>query len=240
MARVLKDYTTRKNELVDTAWALFARHGYHATSVNAIIDSLGVSKGTFYHYFSSKEEILDAVIENMMLRALVQIQPILENKALTALDGLNRFLTAARTWRLSNLDVIREVMRVIYRDENIIIRHKMNRRALALVAPLLADIIARGAAEGVFDTEDPEETARLFLHLANIYIENIAQTFLELDEHPENLQVCSTGRNFLRRPWREYSGPPQAPWKRRMNSFSKTSSKNATPDAIDPGDPEGQ
>ena len=48
----------RKRQLVDRAADLFAEQGYDATSVSDIVDSLGVGKGVFYWYFSSKDDLL--------------------------------------------------------------------------------------------------------------------------------------------------------------------------------------
>lgn len=42
---------------------LFARQGYHPTSVADIVESLGVGKGVFYWYFSSKEELLEEILK---------------------------------------------------------------------------------------------------------------------------------------------------------------------------------
>lgn len=47
----------RRHQLLDTATAAFAQHGYHTTSVADIVDRVGVGKGVFYWYFSSKEEL---------------------------------------------------------------------------------------------------------------------------------------------------------------------------------------
>lgn len=47
----------RRRQLMDFATARFAEHGYHPTSVAEIVQGLGVGKGVFYWYFSSKEEL---------------------------------------------------------------------------------------------------------------------------------------------------------------------------------------
>ena len=52
MARVSKEHEERKNEILDTARRLFYINSYNNTSVNAIIEAVGISKGTFYHYFN--------------------------------------------------------------------------------------------------------------------------------------------------------------------------------------------
>lgn len=52
-----------KERIILTAEKLFAANGYDATSVNAIIAQADVSKGGFYHHFSSKEDVIRAIIQ---------------------------------------------------------------------------------------------------------------------------------------------------------------------------------
>ncbi|MDQ6854780.1 MAG: TetR/AcrR family transcriptional regulator [Actinomycetota bacterium] len=52
----------RRLQLMEHASKLFAARGYHPTSVADIVESLGVGKGVFYWYFSSKEELLAEIL----------------------------------------------------------------------------------------------------------------------------------------------------------------------------------
>lgn len=52
----------RRFQLMEHAAKLFAERGYHPTSVADIVESLGVGKGVFYWYFSSKEELLSEIL----------------------------------------------------------------------------------------------------------------------------------------------------------------------------------
>ena len=58
MPRTVKDYDERYAEFLDVAQQLFFSQGYERTTVQEIIDTVGVAKGTFYHYFDSKQAIL--------------------------------------------------------------------------------------------------------------------------------------------------------------------------------------
>lgn len=61
----------RKRQVIDSAFELFTTKGFQATSIQDILEHSGISKGTFYNYFSSKQEVLiSAVIE--MQRELVK------------------------------------------------------------------------------------------------------------------------------------------------------------------------
>lgn len=54
----------RRDQLIACAAGLFAERGYHPTSVSDIVEALGVGKGVFYWYFSSKEELLTELLKS--------------------------------------------------------------------------------------------------------------------------------------------------------------------------------
>ena len=58
--------TRRRAELLEAGLKLFARQGYHATSIRKIAHAAGVTEGLIYHYFSSKEDLLKKIVENSM------------------------------------------------------------------------------------------------------------------------------------------------------------------------------
>ena len=179
MSRVLKEHAVRRAEIVDGAWQLFRAHGYDGTTVTAIIDHLGVAKGTFYHYFKSKEQVLDAVVERLSTEAHDTLRPIVEEPGVPAAAKLNRFMAASRRWRLANRELVVAVMRVLNRDENIIIRHKIQSRNAARTAPLLARIIREGVEQGIFHVADPEESAAAATALIQFYGERNSRVLVE-------------------------------------------------------------
>ena len=52
----------RRQELMEVAARRFAAEGYHATSVTSLVDGIGVGKGVFYWYFTSKDELLGEIL----------------------------------------------------------------------------------------------------------------------------------------------------------------------------------
>jgi AcrR family transcriptional regulator len=57
----------RRRQLMAVATELFARHGYHTTSVGHIVGAIGVGKGVFYWYFGSKEELFVRILRDGQL-----------------------------------------------------------------------------------------------------------------------------------------------------------------------------
>ena len=58
------DMNDRKQHVINKAHQLFIDKGFQATSIQDILDYSGISKGTFYNYFSSKNELLIAIFTN--------------------------------------------------------------------------------------------------------------------------------------------------------------------------------
>ncbi|HOK66993.1 MAG TPA: TetR/AcrR family transcriptional regulator [Anaerohalosphaeraceae bacterium] len=52
--------------ILNAAGNLFSRHGYCATSLDDILNAAGITKGAFYHYFKSKEEICSVLLEQAL------------------------------------------------------------------------------------------------------------------------------------------------------------------------------
>jgi AcrR family transcriptional regulator len=52
---------TTRTQLIEVATRLFAARGYEATSIEAVLDEAGVSRGALYHHFASKEALFEAV-----------------------------------------------------------------------------------------------------------------------------------------------------------------------------------
>lgn len=57
--------TLTEADILERSAALFAAHGYAATSLGEVADALGMSRPALYHYFSSKDEILGRIIEEL-------------------------------------------------------------------------------------------------------------------------------------------------------------------------------
>lgn len=66
MARPADNHENKKRELLAVAEKLFIVKGYEQTSIDDILKESGISKGGFYHYFKSKDEILSESINNII------------------------------------------------------------------------------------------------------------------------------------------------------------------------------
>ncbi|MBM4266808.1 MAG: TetR/AcrR family transcriptional regulator [Deltaproteobacteria bacterium] len=89
-------YDTRRTEIAEAAVRLWAERGFDATSVAQVAEAAGISKGSFYLYFASKQALLEAVLQRYSL--LPSIHRLAENLADATLEeAVDAFVRQA--WR---------------------------------------------------------------------------------------------------------------------------------------------
>ena len=88
MTRIVKKFEDRKADIVNAARRLFQTQEYDKTSMQDVIDAVGIAKGTLYHYFKSKEDLLEAVIEEIADEAIEQMQASVKEATGNALQKM--------------------------------------------------------------------------------------------------------------------------------------------------------
>jgi AcrR family transcriptional regulator len=160
MPRNANGYLSKKRELVTTAEKLFIEKGYKETTIDDLLDASSLSKGGFYHYFSSKEEVLEESIKVLMESLLEQILPIVEDDSLTAMQKLRMFFQKKNEYKEPKNEVARYISKLLQSDFAIYKYYLV--LAQSYVEPL-AKIIEQGAKEGTFSVTYPWETADILV-----------------------------------------------------------------------------
>lgn len=101
----------RRRDLLDAAARVFARKGFHASRVGDIAEEAGVAHGLLYHYFRSKEEVLETIFRETWGVLVAETERI-EASGLSLPEQLRRF---ARVY-LSSWLVRPETIRVLVRE----------------------------------------------------------------------------------------------------------------------------
>jgi len=92
LARPANNHENKKIELLSIAESIFLIKGYEQTSIADILKESGISKGGFYHYFSSKEDILSESISKIIDESIEYLRPVIEDKSLDALEKFKLFM----------------------------------------------------------------------------------------------------------------------------------------------------
>lgn len=190
MPRVVKEdnYAARRNEILDVARQLVYSKGYEQMSIQDILDTLKVSKGAFYHYFDSKQALMDGLIEQMLDEAEQVLRPIVEAKELSAIEKLRLYFNTAGRWKVAQKTFMLNLFRVWHADANALMRQKQEAAAMERIAPMLAGIIRQGMSEGVFSTKYPEQFGNIFVGLSRGFEDELVELLLTDHPPPDSLQ----------------------------------------------------
>ena len=173
--RIVKSAEERKNEILDVAEQLFAVRGFDNTSTNDIINEIGIARGTLYHHFKSKEEILDAVIDRITGTLMREAEAIAANQQIPLLDRLTGSIMAL------NVDsrIGEEVMLQVHKPQNALLHQKMQKQLIGGIVPILTGLIEEGCREGLFHTPYPAEAAEMVMIYSNAAFDELAEQSAE-------------------------------------------------------------
>ncbi|PGO29024.1 TetR family transcriptional regulator [Bacillus cereus] len=163
--RIVKEYEERRKEILETAERLFITKGYTKTTVNDILKEIGIAKGTFYHYFKSKEEVMDEIIMRIIKEDVAKAKVIVSNPNIPVLEKLFRVLMEQSP---KSGDVKDKMIEQFHQPNNAEMHQKSIVQSIIHLSPVLAEILEQGIDEGVFSTPYPQETIELLLSSAQV------------------------------------------------------------------------
>jgi AcrR family transcriptional regulator len=182
MTRVMKAHNERRNEIIQTAQKLFFSQGYEQTPVNAIIDAVGISKGTFYHYFTSKEDLLDQMVAVQTEAVLERARPALQLEGVSPTEKLNRAIQDSTSYKMENLDAFMLIARLLARPENLVLRHKMSQRNSTVVAELFREVIEDGVKSGEMKPRSPQAAAEFIMLVGQAIGEEVFHMIYRIEQ----------------------------------------------------------
>lgn len=168
----------KRDELINIAGEFFFTKGFSKTSVQNIIDKADIAKGTFYHYFKSKDEILDAMARNFVKGMYKDAYKLVEQD-FGAVEKLNKLFEMIQSIKAGNIKLMKVLTKVVMSDNNLVLRHRILRITVEVIAPLYEKIIIQGNEEGVFDVEFPKLTSEFFISSFVYNGEQMSKLFIE-------------------------------------------------------------
>lgn len=163
--RTAKKHDIRLSEILDAAELLFIQKSYDNATVNDILDKVGIGKGTFYHYFKSKEAVMDAVIDRMVKHSVSTAEKIAGNTQLSAHEKVRDIILSCNMAQSPYGRIIEE----LHQPSNAQMHQKSITAAIRAIAPILAAAVEQGIREGVYTTQYPQETIE-FILIANQFM----------------------------------------------------------------------
>lgn len=178
--RVIKEHDERRNEILDIAERLFYTKGYQKCTVNDILMEAGIAKGTFYYYFKSKEEVMDAIVLRYNGLIINRAEEILKQNDIDPVEKLLKIFLAMRL----NDKVGNEMLDEMHKTENALLHQKTLNNIIMLMSPVLEQIMREGNERKAWNCRYPLQYMQIFL----------AATLTLTDEGIFELDAASQGK----------------------------------------------
>jgi len=160
--RIVKDPEVRRAEILDAAEELFIAKGYEKASVNDIIKAVGLSKGAFYYYFKSKEEVLDEIIEKLVCEGVKRAEKV-ATSPFPILQKLIAMIVAVNFVQGERIFAIFKDKNGIEVNDRIAAIKKYDIQYIFRLGPCFGKVIEEGIEAGLFSNPFPIESARILL-----------------------------------------------------------------------------
>ena len=178
----MKKGDLKKQEILKTAESRFCKYGYEATSIQDILDDLHTSKGSFYHHFTSKESLLEAICKERAESSRGEILQAVSPDT-DAVGILNALISGVIPFSGEKLSFLLMILPVFNSPEGIRLKVGYTAELSAIYLQPVADTLKKGTGEGSFSCSDPIFDAGLALDIIHRYWLNICEKILR--DHAE-------------------------------------------------------
>ncbi|MCM3128192.1 MULTISPECIES: TetR/AcrR family transcriptional regulator [unclassified Paenibacillus] len=161
--RIVKTAEERRKEIIDAAEELFSQRGFNGTSTNDILEKVGIARGTLYHHFKSKEDIMNALVERYSCLLLSAAQQVAADRSIPVVERIIRTVMALNLSGGST----EEMMEHIHKPENALMHQKIHKVIINGVTPIMTEMIREGIQQGLFSTPFPYECMEMIVIYAN-------------------------------------------------------------------------
>ncbi|MBN1608949.1 MAG: TetR/AcrR family transcriptional regulator [Polyangiaceae bacterium] len=188
MARKKGKEVDTRAALVDAALSLILHRGGDAVSVDAIAAHASLSKGTFFHFFPTKFDLLEAACDRVASEVCQELEPLFASHAGDPLSRLEMLLDVTRWCQSDPRHAAGGLWRTLARSRASVMLAMVRARIVELLCPAGVRLVTEGNALRQFRVADVESTARLLLEWVVVSIEGCARALLSHDgESPEAL-----------------------------------------------------
>jgi AcrR family transcriptional regulator len=151
----------RPAEILEAALAVFAEKGYAAARMDDIARRAGVTKGTIYLYFDSKDAVFRGLVQESIGATIQAVTQAAENFEGSAADLLRMVLRGIGTFMRTSDRVVLPKIFIAEAGNFPALAEFYRREVVDRGLGLLQSVIARGIARGEFRAVTPEHAARL-------------------------------------------------------------------------------
>lgn len=186
-----------KEQILKSAQKFFFSIGYNQTSIQMIIDDLGIAKGTFYHHYKSKMQVMQAVAEIIVTSGVETVKPYIYESEDDAIKKFNYFLTTLAQWKMDKMDILYTIFKVMYSDDNLPFRESINEKNLEQYMPIINHIVRQGIKEGTMSTEYEDIIGEMIFRFSGEIGKATAHIMLNYKDYEDPVKEIKLRTDFI-------------------------------------------
>lgn len=148
MKRISKEPDVRRQELMDIGFELYMKNGMKGFGIKDVVNHAGVATGLFYYYFKSKENFVDEVLNDFIVKNMELIEEILVSNERSVMQKMIDSLDIFWTF-IEKLAPYKNVSS--FQTEQ---HFQLEQKLFARMQPLIRQVIEEGINIGVFYTDN--------------------------------------------------------------------------------------
>jgi len=181
----------RRQDLVTVAQQLFLTQGYDNTTVNQIIATLNLAKGTYYYHFRSKEDILIAVSDRLIGDTQEKLRAAHQRRDQDVLWRIREMLSIFHDDFYRN----RAIWTLVYHDRNIALHKQVSDIGAKKFTPLLEDVLQEGIDERLIQVPHAHEAAQVLISMFDTFSRQLCAS----RGHEKKVRIFETLRHMIGR-----------------------------------------
>jgi AcrR family transcriptional regulator len=158
-------HAVRRDAFLDVAQRLIQTRGYESFSIQDVIDEVGASKGAFYHYFGSKSDLLESIVERMADAIQARWDEIMARPGVSAIARFEGIFQTTAQYKNARRELSLALLEAWLSDRNTVMREKLRRLVARRMTPVLERLIKQGVEEGEFTASNAAGTADVIVAL---------------------------------------------------------------------------
>lgn len=148
-----------KQQIMQAAQSQFFANGFEQTSISDIMERAGGAKGTFYLYFDSKDQLLEALIDEWAQSYTEQMTAALSIKGISFTVRLQTIMAVIEQMAKRTMG-----LEAFFKQSNALMLDKLTKRMTDIFVPQLTDILEAGVNQGIINIDDPAFYARFIIY----------------------------------------------------------------------------
>jgi len=165
MARIRneKDYKAKKYQIVKHAINLLDELGYEDFSINKVIQTSGMTKGAFFHYFGSKKELVSEIVNQILIPMVEGFELVSKDTSLEPKEKIKKLFDVGAKSKGVEKRTTQQLIRLLQKNENREIMNMITDHSIEILTPIYEKIMIEGNNLGHFNIQYPNGVAFMFL-----------------------------------------------------------------------------